>query len=183
VGKSGFFLSVIMISAVVTSVIINIHLYAVNNQLKAELSGLRIQIQDLQRILELQYIEFQTIEKGYFSRHKPAAYYVIQNEEEWTNVWNSHDIYLPQRSPPEVNFSETTIVAVFMEEFNTGGYGIEIKEIVNLDGSVIVKVEKTYLGEGYGVIEAFTYPYHIVKTVKIDKEITFETVEKTIECP
>jgi hypothetical protein len=36
-GKLGFFLSVILISAVVTSLIINIHLYTVNTQLNDEL--------------------------------------------------------------------------------------------------------------------------------------------------
>lgn len=126
---------------------------------------------------------FQTIERGYFSMHRSPAYYVIQNEQEWMILWNHHDNSLPQRSPPEVNFSESTIVAVFMGDFNTGGYGIEIKYIVEVNGSVIVKVEKTYPGKDCGVIEAFTYPYHIVKTEKIDKKITFDTVERTIECP
>ena len=40
VGKLGFFLSVIVVSVLVTSLIVNIHLYIVNNQLR-----------DLQRIL------------------------------------------------------------------------------------------------------------------------------------
>lgn len=128
-------------------------------------------------------IEFQTISKGYFSRHRSPAYYVIRNEDEWTDVWNRHDISMPQRSPPEVDFSKSTIIAVFMGEFNTGGYGIEIKKILDMDQSAVVKVEKTYPGRGCGVIEAFTYPYHIVKTDKIDKEVTFDTTERTIECP
>ena len=168
--KLGFLLSVIVVSVAVTSLLVSIHLYAVNNQVDDEVSGIR-------------QMEFQTIEKGYFSMHKSPAYYVIQNEDEWTNVWNSHDISIPQRSPPEVNFSESTVIAVFMGEFNTGGYGIEIKNILDIDHLVVVKVEKTYPGKGCCVIEAFTHPYHIVKTDKVYKEITFETVEKTIQCP
>jgi hypothetical protein len=169
VGKVGFFLSMI-IGAVCISLIANIHLHVINNQLNDELS-------------ESRQMEFKTVEKGCFSRHRSAAHYVIQNEDEWTNVWNHHDVSMPQRSPPEVNFSETTIIAVFMGEFNTGGYGIETNSILNMNHSVVVKIEKTYPGKGCGVTEAFTYPYHIVKTGKIDKEITFDTVEKTIECP
>jgi len=157
-----------MISAVVTSLIVNIHLYAVNNQLNDELS-------------ELRQIEFQTISKGYYSGHKNPAYYVIENEIECVVVWNQCTrAFLP---PPEINFSNTTIIAVFMGEFSTGGYGIEIKEIVNLDESVVVRVEKTYPGEGCYVTEAFSQPYHIVKTGRIHKEMTFETVERTITCP
>ena len=160
-----------MISAIIASLIVNIHLYAVNNQLNNELS-------------ELRQMEFQTISKGYYSGHKSPAYYVIEDEMEWAVVWNQHgSIYLPKQPPPEVDFSNNTIIAGFMGEFSTGGYGIEIKEIVNIDGSVVVKVEKTYPGEGCAVTEAFTRPYHIVKTDKIHKEITFETVERTIVCP
>ena len=129
-------------------------------------------------------IEFQTISKGYCSGHRSPAYYVILNEDEWTDVWNQHQsIFIPQLPTPEVNFSKTIVIAVFMGEFNTGGYGIEIKEILDMNQSVVVKVEKIHPGKGCGVILAFTQPYHIVKIDKIDKEITFDTVERTIECP
>jgi len=137
-------------------------------------------------ILEHLYkqIEFQTISKGYYSGHKKPAYYVIKNEDEWTEIWNQHQsIFIPQHPPPEVNFSKSIVIAVFMGEFNTGGYGIEIKEILDMNQSVVVKVEKTYPGKGWIVTLAFSQPYHIVETCKMDKEITFDTVERTIECP
>ena len=185
-GKLGFFLSVIMISAVVTSLIVNIHLYRVNNQLdvvcnqlKDELSGLQIQIQDLERIL-LQHMGFQTISKGYYSGHKNPAYYVIENESEWAVVWNQHaSIYVPEQPPPEIDFSKVTIIAVFMGEFNTGGYEIEIKEVINTPQCEIVKVEKTYPSYSGAILTfAFSQPYHIVKMNKVDKEITFATIER-----
>lgn len=59
-----------------------------------------------------------------------------------------------------VNSSNTTIIAVFMGEFSTGGYGIEIKEVVDVGQSVVVKVEKTYPDKGGVVTEAFSQPYH-----------------------
>ena len=128
-------------------------------------------------------IGFQTISKGYYSGHKNQAYYVTKNEDEWADIWNQHQsTFTPQLPPPEVNFSETTVIAVFMGEFNTGGYEIEIKEILDMNQSVEVKVEKTYPGIGCVVTLAFSQPYHIVKIEKSDKEITFDTVERTIEC-
>lgn len=66
VGKLGFFLSVTMISAIVTSLIVNIHLVGiinqlntVNSQLNEEISDLQMQIQDLQQTLDayIQHIE------------------------------------------------------------------------------------------------------------------------------
>jgi len=127
--------------------------------------------------------EFQTIEKGYYSGHTNSAYHVINTETEWADVWNQHrSISWPQQSPPKINFSDTTVIAVFMGEFSTGGYGIEIEEIFNMPKSTIVKVEKTYHGAGCIVTQALSQPYHIVRTNKIDKEIIFEVVVRIIQC-
>lgn len=129
-------------------------------------------------------IAFQTISKGHLSGHRTSAYYVIKNEDQWTEVWNKHQcIFLPQLPPPEVDFSKSMIIAVFMGEFTTGGYGIEIIKIDSATDSLIVTVEKTYPGKGCAVTLALSQPYHIVKIDKTEKEIAFETVERTIEYP
>ena len=129
-------------------------------------------------------IEFQTIEKGFFSGHKKAAYYVIENEDEWADIWNQHQRFRwPKIPPPEVNFSETMIIAVFMGEFNTGGYGIEIKNILDMNESVLVKIEKTYPGRRCVVTLAVTEPFHIVRVERIEKKIEFYTYERIYECP
>lgn len=128
-------------------------------------------------------MKFQTIDKGYYSGYSNPAYHVINNANEWTYVWNQHtQTMLPQQPPPEVDFSKTTIIAVFMGEFNTGGYGIEITEVIDTGLSVVVKVEKTYPGKGCIVTQAFSQPYHIVKLDKIDKDIIFDTSTRTYEC-
>jgi hypothetical protein len=128
-------------------------------------------------------MKFQTIDKGYYSGHKSPAYYVINDAEEWADVWDQHtQTFSPQPPSPEVDFSRTTIIAVFMGEYNTGGYEIEIKEMVDTGPTVVVKVEKTYPGKGCIVTMALSQPYHIVEVDKIDKQVVFETSERTIEC-
>jgi len=128
-------------------------------------------------------MDFQSISKGYYSGHRKRAQYVIQDDEEWTKAWNQHmSIRDPRPSPPKVDFSNTTVLAVFMGEFPTGGHAIEIKEVIDKGNLVIVKVEETYPGKGCIVTEAFSQPYHIIRVSKIDKEIVFETVKKTFEC-
>ena len=176
----------IMIGVVVTSLIVNVHLHAVinqlnavNNQLNNEISGIQTQIQDLQQILGLQYIEFQTIEKGYTSGHKNSTYYVIENESAWAVVWNQHQSDSATPQPPlEIDFSKTIIIAVFMGEFPTrGNYEIEIKEVIDTPQCAIVKVEKMHPFNSGGW-PATSQPYHMIKMRKVDKEITVETVEK-----
>jgi len=172
-------LIVVFISIVILITVICFSIYAVTNQANQPESNNPTDKLEVDN--SLGQIEFQTIAKGCYSGHKSSEYYVIQNEGVWSDIWNQlAHVFVPQPPPPEVNFSETTIIAVFMGEYNTGGYRIEIKEILDMNQSVVIKVEKICAG---GVTLAFTQPYHIVKIAKMDKEITFETVERTIECP
>lgn len=128
-------------------------------------------------------IEFQPISKGIWSGHTNAEYYVIQDRDEWTQIWSQHTkVMHPQDPLPEMDFSEKTIIAVFMGTHLTTGYGIEVKEIIDTGLSIVVKVEKTYPGKRCVVGEAITHPYHIVKINKIDKYIIFDTFTRTREC-
>ena len=168
VGKIGFFLSVIVMSVAVTSLIVNVYLFDVVTQLNDELS-------------ELQKVEFQTIDKGETSGHENSVYYVIENESAWTVIWNQHQSYRMTPPPqPKIDFSKNIVIAVFMGWCHgLGNHEIEVKEILNTPQCVIVKVEKTHFTGGYW--PAASQPYHIVKMERIGKEITFETVERTTE--
>ena len=128
-------------------------------------------------------MDFKTISKGVWSGHTSQAYYAIQDAEEWTRVWNQHQqIFIPPTPPPTIDFSNATVIAVFMGECRTTGYSIEVKEIIGTGLTVIVKVEKVYPGKGCVVGMALTHPYHIVQTNKINKHVIFETSEITVNC-
>lgn len=132
-------------------------------------------------------LDFQTISKGVWSGHTGRAYYVIQNAEDWVRIWNQHQqILLPYRPPyeppPEIDFSEATVIAVFMGECRTTGYSIEVKEVIDTGLTIVVKVEKTCPGKDCVVGEALTHPYHIIKTNKIGKHVIFQTSERTANC-
>ena len=194
-GKLGFVLSVIMISVAATSLIANSLLFSVINQLRDEMSELDQDFSEFQQKFSewlqcFPKVEFQTIEKGYYCRQNASAYYVIENESEWIVLWNQYihrdpgQLTFVPPGRPVINFSNTTVIAVFMGECPSGFlYEIEITEIVNPFKSVVVMVEKRYTGPKCGGWTVITQPYHIVKMNKTDMEITFETFEKTIECP
>lgn len=160
--KTHALLSTVVLSAAVTTVLV-LHALGVTN------NGVRL--------------EFQTIGKGVWSGHAGHAYYVIQNIEDWQRVWNQHQqCFVPQCPPSEVDFSEATVVAVFMGECPTTGYGIEVKEIIDTGLTVVIKVEKAYPDKNCVVGEALTHPYHIVKTGKISKQVIFQTFERETSC-
>ena len=120
-------------------------------------------------------IEFQTLENVWFPWQTSSAYYVINTADEWADVFE-------RSPPPEIDFSETTVIAVFMGRRPTGGYGIEVKEIIDTGFLVVIKVEQTSSGKGCVLAQVITSPYHIVKVDKIDKSVRFDTIFRTFEC-
>ena len=64
-------------------------------------------------------IDFETLSKGSYSSYKEPANYVMNSNEELKEL---------KLQISEIDFSKSTAIAVFMGEFNTGGYAIEITE-------------------------------------------------------
>jgi len=123
-------------------------------------------------------MEFQTISRGIWSGHGKARYYVIQNIDEWTQVWSKHTQgYIPPDPLPKVNFSKKTVIAVFAGTYPWPKYEIEIREIMDTGLSIVVRVEKVPSGLSY---DAVVTPYHIVKLNKIDKYVIFHMSTREI---
>ena len=110
-------------------------------------------------------IEFETISKGSYSGHKEPANYVINDDKELENLGII---------TPKVDFSEFSVIAVYMGEFNTGGYEIKITEIAEKGNEITVKISKTFPRPGSLVTQAFSQPYHIIKIKKTNKQVIFE---------
>lgn len=89
---------------------------------------------------------------------------------------------IPPNPPPETDFSEKTIIAVFMGTRMTTGYAIEVKAILDTGLLIVVKVEMTYPGRECVVGEAITHAYHLVKTDKINKSVIFDTSTRVRDC-
>jgi hypothetical protein len=121
-------------------------------------------------------IKFRTIDQGELSQYEGSGYFVINDADQWANLWSQHVRNPLSRSrappPPNVDFSNSTIIAVFLGFRPTTGYGIEVKEIIDTGLTVVVKVQQTH-SDGMG--EMITYPYHIVEAGKITKYIIFTT--------
>jgi len=148
---------------------------------------------------------YDELNKTYFS-HMPRAltfqtvqiydvsvnqgYYVLRND---SDLMEMHNELASERSSgnisaietwlrPDVNFSESTAVVVFMGRHPSTGYNIEIKEIIDTGQFLVVRVEKTYPGSGCVTALEDTYPCHMVEISKTDKPIIFDTIERTTDC-
>lgn len=124
-----------------------------------------------------QGLEFETVSRGAYSGHPEEGRYVVNSQAEWEGLWNrTNSITFPVPDLPEVDFSQSTIIAVFLGQRNTGGYGIEVVEILAQDGGALVRFHKTSPPAGSFVTQALTQPYHIVKVSKVEGEVSFEEV-------
>ena len=123
-------------------------------------------------------ISFETIAKGEHSAYTDATQMVINQQFVFSDLWKKmHAIYSEIPNEPQIDFSSSTAIAVFMGQKNTGGYSIEIVKILDAGDNVVVYVKETKPWPGSIVTQALTQPYHIVKTEKLTKPVVFEKAE------
>lgn|SRR3989338_3702850 len=117
---------------------------------------------------------FETIARSARSGHNDRKNYVIKEASEWRSLW---DIVYAGTTPkpvlPGINFNNEIIIAVFQGMRFTGGYSIEIMNVIEKNNSLEILVKETSPSPGSFVTQAFTQPFHIVKTKRVDKEIVF----------
>lgn len=125
-------------------------------------------------------IDFSTLKEGYQNEIKTKQERVITTSEEWADLWT--EMFPTEMIASAIDFEEKMIIAVFQGEKNTGGYSIEITEIIEKDNSLKVYIKETVPGENCILTQALTSPYHIVELDKTDKEIKFMRTQSTTEC-
>ncbi len=116
-----------------------------------------------------QEIEFETLSMGYYSQVSQESSYVIKEEHELQQIWDS----IEENSPPVIDFESNMVLAVFQGEQPTGGYEIEIERIVETADKLQVYIKEISPDPDDMVIQALTYPYHIVKMPLVDKNVEF----------
>jgi len=129
-------------------------------------------------------ISFETVMNGKdgYSGYTEKANLVINDEETFFKIWRNYTSVFSCPTCgafpfPKVNFSNETVIAVFMGEKNTGGYSIEITKIIDNGNNVIVYVNETSPKPDDIVTLALTQPYHIVKIKKILGLVEFQKIE------
>lgn len=127
-----------------------------------------------QPAVEATEIEFETIDQGTLSTLEKAENFIIENNDEWQELWvKVTGNLLSAEDAPEINFDEYIIIAVAMGQKNTGGHSININKITADDENVNVYIEEIKPETGSVTTQALTYPYHMVKIEKTDKTINF----------
>ena len=117
-------------------------------------------------------ISFETIILNSFSGYEKSKNYIIKEEQDWNLLRNKLQLPLP-----DIDFTKYMVIAAFQGLQNTGGYSIEINEIVESDEKITIYITKTSPHPDAFVIMVLTDPVHIVKLESIDKEIVFNVTD------
>ena len=109
-------------------------------------------------------VTFQTLLKGYRSAVREPLQAAARNQTEWKALWEKHVSTEPYRPAlPTVDFGRETIIAVFLGEKPTGGHDIEITNVEQRDGGLVVSYAERSPQPGAMVTQAFIQPFHIVR--------------------
>lgn len=115
-------------------------------------------------------INFITVNKGPGSNSLENQSIIARNQQQLDSLWS---LMATDDLPPEVDFNNDMLIAVFQGQKPTGGYSTEIVVIEEFPDKIQVGVVEKSPGENCAVTLAATSPFHIVKIPKTDKPIEF----------
>jgi len=78
----------------------------------------------------------------------------------------------------DINFSEEMVVGVFLGEKQTGGYEVEVTDVLDQNDYIEFQIKINEPDPGEIVAQSITSPYHIIKLNKIEKEMVFNIIEQ-----
>jgi len=88
---------------------------------------------------------------------------LVRSREEWERLWRRHTAGMqPQPELPDVNFNREMVVAVFMGERPSDGYGVQVAAVEETPDTVYVQVEERFPAGGAKRAAVPVSPYHIV---------------------
>jgi hypothetical protein len=127
----------------------------------------------------------ETIVKGAYGGIEERKLSVVENQADWIKLWTEiHQNQFPLPELPEINFKENIVVSAVMGIKNSGGYSIEIKNVVTEKDTLIVKITEISPGQECAVTLALTNPYHLVKVPKTGsfREVSYVFENEIDEC-
>ncbi|MGE5835436.1 MAG: protease complex subunit PrcB family protein [Acidobacteriota bacterium] len=117
---------------------------------------------------------FTTVAQGTRSEISESRLVIARTAAEWQKLWKEHD----SRPVPEVDFSRSIVVGVFLGTRPTAGYGVTITAVTAKDGSAIVDYAEQKPSPGRMTAQVLTSPFHLVSVPKEIEKVEFRRVEK-----
>jgi hypothetical protein len=115
-------------------------------------------------------VPFTTVAEGQESNIDDARQAVVNSEQEWKALWKIHAADKPL---PAIDFSTTSVIAVFLGSRPTGGYRVAVTAVDQQGDTIVVSWRETRPPAGLIVTQVLTFPYHIVSIAKTTAAVKF----------
>lgn len=135
-------------------------------------------------------VNVEQIDQGQYGDIVEGTETVLRNEQEYSTFWMM--MHADRDSVPDwpaVDFENQVVVAVVMGERPTGGYSVDVEEVMASEDGNQVRVEytETVPGDNCGVTHAITSPYVLAAVGTQDQPIqdedfTFSGFEESRSC-
>ena len=117
-------------------------------------------------------IRFTTVDRGEQSNIDTPAETIVRTAAQWNALWRRHASEGQPR--PAVDFTRSTIVAVFLGSRSTAGYSVEITK-VERDGTALIVTYREERPKADAILaQMLTMPYHIVRLPTFSGPIRFK---------
>lgn len=117
--------------------------------------------------------------RGAYSALRFERTQVIRDTETLAQFWERARVRDPL---PAVDFSQRMVIIAALGERRTGGYRIDIRQVLATDAGVRVEIRAATPGENCLVSQALTQPFHIVSVPARSGPVRFSIEHDTIEC-
>lgn len=130
-------------------------------------------------------VNVDQIDRGQYGDIVEGTQTVLRDEETYASFWerlHADRGSVPDR--PNVDFEEEIVVAIVLGQRSTGGYGVEIGEVLASDGGGQIQVQftETMPGNNCVVTQALTSPYVLATVEAQDENFKFDGSEETRSC-
>jgi hypothetical protein len=117
-----------------------------------------------------------------YSRLEASARVVIRSPTEWTRYQELLG-GAPDGAPvPAVDFERDMVILVAMGQRPTGGYQIEVSQVVRADTLLTATVTETAPGRSCMTTQAFTAPAVAVRVPRFAGQVRFREIRRTRDC-
>lgn len=136
-------------------------------------------------------VNIEQIERGQYGNIVDGTQVVLRSEGDFASFWaDLHADRITTPDVPSVDFEQQIVVAIVLGERSTGGYSVDIDQVMadEEQGEMRVEFTETVPGNTCAVTQALTSPY-VVATVDLQgepvdsgDEVAFARSEQASSC-
>ncbi len=115
-------------------------------------------------------VPFVTVAQGTMSGIEEPREVVARTAAEWQAIWRQHDQTAPA---PAVDFTQATVVGIFVGSRPTAGFAVEITAVKTESGRTVVEYRERRPASGAFSAQVITSPFHVVRIARTTQPIQF----------